>query len=1565
MSSTTVTPNVTKVSVNTNGTGYTITQAQLDAVDNPFFNMKEAEAYHVLQSKQAVLGNLSSIKLADSISDGDIISIGNALGSTPAEDESLFALYNNNSNNEIVRNILFPVIRNILLSGGYTNNEINEIMRSQEDDGIISTGEISDELTKIGNDPANSSAMKFYFLDGTYDQITLKKMYEALTSEQKQADLDSTLKMLYGANAVYGDEDTYSAYYFSDGDDGAIQNESLWQRLKAAEDENKATIEYTAMITAKIAYDNAKENVDEAYTAPLFGENPKTIDALDSAVEEAQAVLDNEKEAEYATRSISNLKSYLASLRALKSSGGVYADGAEGDLDYNLDAEIARIKDLLDGCTNEAVFNDNGTLASGTETKLTYKGLEAAIVDVQSEIDDTEELIDLARNYDLKLFTKTGALGTPGDEQNMSLSDLQNEVSRLESALSAAGTSEELAAIETAREAAENAKTQLIFADFKSKNNLFDENGNLGGTTSFANLTAKFEEALENVKSLEVGNLSDAQEAFEEAETNFNNAISGARTNGVSALYSSNLLFNDGGTLAEGDGRTKSLKELYVSYYTANAILTTAKQEKADENVEDNTLKLFDDDGNYAGFTLGTEESPDITYHGTKSFDDLKNDVTTLETALDKALEQNLPEEAFLTDDESTLFNADCTYVGEGGSVSLKGLKDTLGSMRTKLDAARTLETARTNLANALFGNTVDKKSINGLESELEQFEKDLKDAENAVQTAGAVVAFEKAKMADIESMKNFHESEYLENATSLAYQKWIYARNAYNGLYTRDLDGSGKTFLSLEADVSTAKNAVNVAKDQKVFELENLDVDGDGTNDKSNMSYNDLLKLVVPELDGNKKPKQYDSGATMYDYTRLRTALTELGYNYDDTIKTTIESLDKEGKHKEALAEAMKKLEDKAKKFGAKSVKDYRDEFDTAIAIEEEAKGRLSAAENYLETIVSVLRSSVFSTDSLAQALKAARDAYNDGGQGNDNGTRMTEGHREAFESVFGAVDLIIGDFNSVPNAKTLDELWTILNKIKNDLEEEYHQGNTYTGSAIKQNKSYTAGQYMAGIIKTDFAAESGKNGKEAMKDLYNEWKSINDKLFKKAKVDANGNVTYDEYANEDEKQKGMFLNMLTGVQISTFALTPADYAKLEPYFDRDGGPRTTLSETQKGQLYDILTTVISNAADAVEIEKELADTLKTQRQKAEKAYGNAVLGQLSVGGAYNELVSARDANEEEYRTKLKAYEETKEYKAMMNARMSFDGTKKRYEEMKANTGATMDDLLSLCLTASEPVPTSDGKYKLVAGIERIDKVAEDGKINYEYKLIYEDGEDMFISESEYQESFSKTDCYVGLAIHYVAVAVMYSMTEIQRLMLAEQIREIEQVNEEIRVNNKMLKALSWIYERVYREATDGEIQGQDRQGAITSQELFESCDVPMSDLNTYMKDVVKNGGIASTGLSSFYTTFGISYGVDSGGTLRFAVAHYNKDGEKWTDKKAWSKDVSNIDVQEQTLLTAVTNWQDQVRLHGDKLSTDANLMSTKMQQFMQEVNSNIGACTQTLKSVGDYGKTTTSNIR
>ena len=76
-------------------------------------------------------------------------------------------------------------------------------------------------------------------------------------------------------------------------------------------------------------------------------------------------------------------------------------------------------------------------------------------------------------------------------------------------------------------------------------------------------------------------------------------------------------------------------------------------------------------------------------------------------------------------------------------------------------------------------------------------------------------------------------------------------------------------------------------------------------------------------------------------------------------------------------------------------------------------------------------------------------------------------------------------------------------------------------------------------------------------------------------------------------------------------------------------------------------------------------------------------------------------------------------------------------------------------------------------------------------------------------------------------------------------------------------------------------------------------------------------------------------------------------------------SRGIDNVDVHEQAALNIINARQDLARMHDDQLSADAQLMTVKMEQCIQNMNDNLNTCTQAVKAIGDMCKTITSNIR
>jgi hypothetical protein len=151
-----------------------------------------------------------------------------------------------------------------------------------------------------------------------------------------------------------------------------------------------------------------------------------------------------------------------------------------------------------------------------------------------------------------------------------------------------------------------------------------------------------------------------------------------------------------------------------------------------------------------------------------------------------------------------------------------------------------------------------------------------------------------------------------------------------------------------------------------------------------------------------------------------------------------------------------------------------------------------------------------------------------------------------------------------------------------------------------------------------------------------------------------------------------------------------------------------------------------------------------------------------------------------------------------------------------------------------------------------------------------------------------------------------------------------------------------------------------------------MEYTGLSLEEIDDYLKNTVGvNGGLESTTrhkVDHYEQGYGVAYVKDNASDEKafyFATSHYDSDGQRIIGMTWGSvKNTSNVDVHEQSALTFVSNLQDQARIHGDKLSTDAQLMTTKMQQVMQESNANMSACTQSVKAVCDIYKSVTVNV-
>ncbi|MDR3143904.1 MAG: hypothetical protein LBT64_00165 [Puniceicoccales bacterium] len=290
----------------------------------------------------------------------------------------------------------------------------------------------------------------------------------------------------------------------------------------------------------------------------------------------------------------------------------------------------------------------------------------------------------------------------------------------------------------------------------------------------------------------------------------------------------------------------------------------------------------------------------------------------------------------------------------------------------------------------------------------------------------------------------------------------------------------------------------------------------------------------------------------------------------------------------------------------------------------------------------------------------------------------------------------------------------------------------------------------------------------------------------------------------------------------------------------------------------------------------------------------------------------------------------------------------------------ARPEDLLNYCLLASTPQPDAQGKCKKIAQIERVTN--DDG--TYSYKIVYSSAT-VNLNDSKV---FSKADAYSHTSLPYMALAIMYEKTCIQQISLLMQLDAIEMINAAIEENNKMMRALTWMYDKVYSHVSLNQKNGS---AGIASSDLQSATGVKMADLDAYLKKI--SGG--STGLcgttsnsnpgQSIWDNYSPNYVLYNNG-FYFAQGHYDVTGQNIKDTKGDNqKDTSNIDVHEQAVLTLISNKQDSVRIYGDELSSDSQIKTTKMQQYMQNANTAVSTASQVVKSLGEYLKATISNIR
>jgi hypothetical protein len=260
----------------------------------------------------------------------------------------------------------------------------------------------------------------------------------------------------------------------------------------------------------------------------------------------------------------------------------------------------------------------------------------------------------------------------------------------------------------------------------------------------------------------------------------------------------------------------------------------------------------------------------------------------------------------------------------------------------------------------------------------------------------------------------------------------------------------------------------------------------------------------------------------------------------------------------------------------------------------------------------------------------------------------------------------------------------------------------------------------------------------------------------------------------------------------------------------------------------------------------------------------------------------------------------------------------------------------LDLFFMSTTQQPDASGSFKVITTITR--KANGDG--TYTYTMVEAE------KESSGTDYVLKSKGYQHLAIPYYAVAVMYEKVCIQQLVLTAQIELIERLNNEIAENNRMLKALSWMYSEIYAKCVQTKKNDSSEELIIDNKLNGETT---LTELQNHMENKVKNNGFPDVTSSPYHY---------NGGTFYYRWAWYDKKGD---DVKGHSSacDTENVDVEEQATLTYVSNCQDQLRLYGDKLSTDVQTKTAKMQQGLQDSNACVNLCSQAMKSLGEYLKT------
>jgi hypothetical protein len=268
-----------------------------------------------------------------------------------------------------------------------------------------------------------------------------------------------------------------------------------------------------------------------------------------------------------------------------------------------------------------------------------------------------------------------------------------------------------------------------------------------------------------------------------------------------------------------------------------------------------------------------------------------------------------------------------------------------------------------------------------------------------------------------------------------------------------------------------------------------------------------------------------------------------------------------------------------------------------------------------------------------------------------------------------------------------------------------------------------------------------------------------------------------------------------------------------------------------------------------------------------------------------------------------------------------------------------------------------------------------------------------------------------MNLNAAHQAVALCYQKSLFVKDVIAAQVKQVEEMNEEIAKNGEWWEFVNKIYDEYYKAATEKStlVLGEDwkewavfepygnRPGGTgkmkynfnTSWQTSEEISEKIEDLHGYLKNI---GGddllnlLTDEDNNYFYGFEKISMYNSSGQTRQQILDSvernftyiYQSNGS-WSAPDAYPIGLKsyastpsgkltgfdNIDVDEELNLTKIRNTQEFVRMHGDELVTDAQMMSTRLTQLTQDHSNFLTTASQICKSFGDNYLSITSNIR